>query len=105
MQRKIVYVVDTILSPHDSQEWPTVYIRGCQGLKQKLDYVNNTTAGRLEYVGEWHSHPQGCGCQPSKDDFTAFCWLSDIMKADGLPPLMLIAGDSNHYAFYLDQMV
>lgn len=104
MQRKIVYVVDTILSPPDSQEWPTVYIRGFRGLKQGLDQVGNITMQQLKYVGEWHSHPDGYGCNPSQDDYQAFCWLADIMSADGLPPLMLITGEHSQYGFYLGQM-
>ena len=30
---KTVYVVDTIPSPPDSEEWPTLYIRGSEGLR------------------------------------------------------------------------
>ena len=32
MERHIVYIVDVLPSPPDSEEWPTLYIRGCQGL-------------------------------------------------------------------------
>ncbi|MCZ6776817.1 MAG: Mov34/MPN/PAD-1 family protein [Ignavibacteria bacterium] len=104
MQRKILYVVDAILSPPDSQEWPTAYIRGCKGLKQEIDRVSDITAYNLQYVGEWHSHPDGCGCLPSRDDMVAFGWLAEIMENDGLPPLMLIAGDKMNFAFYLGKM-
>lgn len=34
-ERQIIYIVDTIPSPQDSQEWPTLYIRGSQGLKKE----------------------------------------------------------------------
>ena len=104
MQRKIVYIVDTILSPPDSQEWPTVYIRGYRGLRQSLDRIKAVTMDNLQYVGEWHSHPQGYGCNPSKDDQQAFNWLTNVMGADGLPSLMLIAGDQRQYEFFLCQM-
>lgn len=49
MQRKIVYIADTVLSPPDSQEWPTVYIRGFRGLKQKLDHYFLYSSGRGIY--------------------------------------------------------
>jgi hypothetical protein len=104
MQRKIVYIVDTILSPPDSHEWPTVYIRGYSGLKQGLERVTRITDDRLDYVGEWHSHPAGIGCVPSQDDQQAFIWLTQVMEIDGHPPLMLIAGDNQQYAVYLGQM-
>lgn len=102
MERKIVFVVDTILSPPDSQEWPTCYIRGHHGLKRELDRVSTVTGHQLQYIGEWHSHPRGSGCRPSTDDQVAFGWLSEIMQKDGLPPLMLIVGED--YAFYLAHM-
>ena len=35
MQRKIVYVVDCLLAPPDSEEWPTGFIRGFQGLNSQ----------------------------------------------------------------------
>ena len=69
-----------------------------------MERVEKITAGNLQYVGEWHSHPQGLGCDPSKDDHQAFLWLTDIMSADEVPPLMLIAGDQDQYGFYLGQM-
>lgn len=104
MQRKVVYIVDTLLSPPDSQEWPTVYIRGCQGLTQKMKEIGDSTLGKLEYVGEWHSHTTDSFCLPSGDDRKAFAWLADMRKPDGLPAIMLIAGNSNTYAIYLGCM-
>lgn len=104
MQRKIMYLVDTILSPPDSQEWPTLYIRGYHGLSEQLDRISEITAHRLTYVGEWHSHPNHTGCKPSADDKRAFEWLREKMMIDGLPPLMMIVGDSGQYEWYLGQM-
>ena len=53
-------------------------------------------------VGEWHSHPEGVGSDPSNDDRKAFGWLSEIMTSEGLPPLMLIVGEQ--HKFYLEKM-
>jgi len=104
MQRKIIYVVDTLLSPPDSFEWPTVYIRGTDGLREDLSRIEQVTRTRLEYVGEWHSHPDAAGCLPSNDDRQAFAWLSDLMGEHGLPPLMLILGNDAQRAFHVDRM-
>jgi integrative and conjugative element protein (TIGR02256 family) len=101
IQRKIIYVIDTILAPSDSKEWPTVYIRGCQGLKQKVDEIMNITNGMLIYVGEWHSHPDGYSCDLSDDDKKALALLSSQMIIDGYPSLMLITGDKSQYSFYI----
>jgi hypothetical protein len=105
MQRKIVFVLDTIPSPPDSKEWPTLYIRGYQGLKKRVDEISDITAQQLGYVGEWHSHPRGVGCFPSSDDRKAFLWLSEYMALEGKPGIMLIAGDQLRYAWYVGKII
>ena len=105
MQRKIVYVADCLPSPPDSEEWPTLYIRGCQGLRSQIEKIQQITVNELQYIGEWHSHPPGCSVKPSQDDLQVFDWLSNYMKVDGLPPLMLIVGDRRKHAFYLEKIV
>jgi hypothetical protein len=102
MERRIVYVVDTIPSPPDSREWPTLYIRGWQGLPQRVQEIEALTGGMLRYVGEWHSHPDGCSCSPSCDDQTVLGWLKERMAEDGLPALMLIAGQAGECRWLLD---
>ena len=104
MQRKIVYVVDCLPSPPDSEEWPTHYIRGCRGLRLQIEKIQKTTENQLNYVGEWHSHPPNCSVKPSQDDLQVFKWLSNHMEKDGLPPLMLIVGDPGKHEFYLEKI-
>jgi integrative and conjugative element protein (TIGR02256 family) len=104
MQRKIVYILDLLPSPLDSTEWPTVYIRGCKELTQRVCEIKIITAGMLGYVGEWHSHPRNCSCTPSEDDRKVFRWLTRNMNAAGLPALVLIVGEDNQYCWYLGQM-
>jgi len=101
---KTVYVVDTILSPPDSEEWPTVYIRGSEGLRAKVTGITDMTAGQLEYIGEWHSHPDLCSCLPSDDDFKVFSWMTDRMSAAGIAALMAIVGESNSSLWFVDSM-
>ncbi len=92
LARKIAYIVDTIPSPPDSEEWPTVYIRGCRGLRRQVDELAARTDGIIQYIGEWHSHPNGSRTQPSPDDCQVFTWLADLMGCDGLPAIMMIVG-------------
>jgi hypothetical protein len=101
--RRIVYVVESIPSPPDSIERPMAYIRGCQGLLEAVHAVEKNTGGMLQYVGEWHSHPDGFSVNPSGDDRAEFEWLAGYMQADGLVPLMLIAGQ-NGQAWFLNTM-
>jgi proteasome lid subunit RPN8/RPN11 len=104
-QRRIAYLVDTVLSPPDSIEWPTVYIRGCEGLREQVIEIDRISQGRLEYMGEWHSHPKNTSCSPSEDDYQAFRGLSEKMKQDGLPAIMLIAGDNKQYSLFVGEML
>jgi integrative and conjugative element protein (TIGR02256 family) len=104
LQRRIVYVVDTIPSPPDSKEWPTLYIRGSEGLRQAVQEVDRRTAGSLQYVGEWHSHPDGYGCGASEDDRKVFGWMTAHLSADGLPGLMIIVGAAGQTGIYLGQI-
>ena len=90
LERKIVYLVDTLPSPPDSKEWPTLYIRGSQGLTTQVDDMAARTDGMLEYIGEWHSHPNSFPPVPSSDDLLVFKWLTDVMEEEGLPAVMMI---------------
>jgi integrative and conjugative element protein (TIGR02256 family) len=103
VERRAVYVVDALGSPPDSKEWPTVYIRGAEGLSDAVTDIQRRTGTMLQYVGEWHSHPDGYSCAPSSDDKRAFAWLVGLMEMDGYPGLMLIAGGDAH-AWYLGAM-
>lgn len=99
MQRRIVYVAGLIVSPPDSVERADLYIRGQQGLRDAVAQASAATAGWLRYVGEWHSHPPGMNATPSKDDHKLFGWLSDMLLAEGTPPVMLICGENEHRWF------
>jgi proteasome lid subunit RPN8/RPN11 len=59
---------------------------------------------QLEYVGEWHSHPDGCSCLPSDDDGKVFMWMTDRMSAAGLPALMTIIGEYDSSMWFLGKM-
>lgn len=104
LEAKVLYLAHTIASPPDSQEWPTLYIRGCKGLPKKIEEVGRATDGMLEYVGEWHSHPNDTSTAPSDDDLQVFAWLTDLMKGEGLPAVMMIVGDGGAASCYLGQI-
>lgn len=103
MERKILYAVDVLPSPPDSTEWPNLYIRGSEGLAQRVEEAERITDGQLGYVGEWHSHPRSHTPSPSTDDRKAFAWLQEHLEMDGLPAVMLIVGEHDH-TWYVEQM-
>jgi hypothetical protein len=105
LDRKTIYVVDTIPSPPDSAEWPTLYIRGSEGLLTQVQAVGDRTGGQLEYVGEWHSHPDDCPTLPSNDDLLVFAWLTEHLAVAGLPALMAIVGQQGSSSWFVGEMV
>jgi integrative and conjugative element protein (TIGR02256 family) len=102
-ERRIIFIVDALPSPPDSREWPTVYIRGAVGLRDQVEEIQRKTATMLQYVGEWHSHPNGYSCCPSADDKKAFVWLTERMAVEDYPAVMLIEGNQER-RWYLGQM-
>lgn len=94
MERKIIYIVDTIPAPADSVERPLYFERGITGLRAKVSEAGDLTLGNLEYIGEWHSHT-GSDTRPSEDDKNVFSWMDEHLGQDGLPATMLIVGESS----------
>jgi integrative and conjugative element protein (TIGR02256 family) len=90
-------IIDIIPSPPDSEEWPTSYIRGCVGLRKRIQEVEDQTLNQIGYAGEWHSHPRGALVSPSADDLKAYKWLATRMLAETLPAIMLIIGDGKRF--------
>jgi len=105
LDRRVLYIVDALPSPSDSEEWPTLYIRGRKGLRQTVNNLEEKTQGMLEYIGEWHSHPPNVRVAASGDDLKVFTWLTGLMQADGLPALMMIVGDPGHTSCYVGEIM
>ena len=74
-----------------------------EGLSEALSEIQTRTASMLQYVGEWHSHPDGYSTRPSSDDKRAFEWLVELMEIDGYPGVMRIEGQDRS-AWYLGTM-
>ena len=94
-QRKRIYIVDTLESPSDSIETPWSYIRGREGLSEKINQVKNLTAHIVDFIADWHSHPDTVSVQPSTDDKLLLEHHANIMRDDGLPGIILIVGKSS----------
>lgn len=82
-------------APSDSYEYPTCFIRGKNGLRDKIQSLSDRSAGNLCYLGEWHSHPPATPSSPSSDDRNAMAQTARLMNADNLPTLMAIVSDHN----------
>lgn len=92
LARNVLHIVAALPAPSDSRQAPTYFVRGAQNLRPLVDDLASATAGRLRYVGEWHSHPDGAAARPSNDDEGVFSYLREQLDAAGAPYAMLICG-------------
>lgn len=98
--RNVCYIVDSIVSPPDSKEYPNAYIRGCKGLLEHISRIEECTIENLTYIGEWHSHPTA-STKASSDDMVLLKSIRDYTRSWGNPGCMLIVGEGN-YTLYID---
>ncbi|POD70911.1 hypothetical protein BKM17_23740 [Pseudomonas syringae group genomosp. 3] len=92
LKTKTIVVVDVLPTPPDSEASPSHFIRGQEGQAEALENVHQRTARVVDYVGEWHSHPDACPARPSSDDERLLDTIGRKMSTEGLPALMIIAG-------------
>lgn len=98
--RNVCYIVDSIVSPPDSEEYPNAYIRGCKGLLENISRIEESTIENLTYIGEWHSHPTA-STKASSDDMALLKSIKEYTCLWGNPGCMLIVGEGN-YTLYID---
>lgn len=90
-----VVIVDGLPAPLDSNATPHSFERGTLDLPETVSEVLRRTAGIVNYIGEWHSHPPGHSASPSRDDLEQLAYLAYGMSADGLPAVQLIVGEQD----------
>jgi integrative and conjugative element protein (TIGR02256 family) len=89
---KTMYVVDMFSAPPDSEANRTGFTRGVANLKTDLEEARRRTAGIVDYIGEWHSHPEFTTAYPSAIDRLLIKQLAEALALDGQPALMIIVG-------------
>jgi len=90
-----VTVVAALPAPTDSKSSPGWFERGVAGLAEAVREASRRTAGVVDYIGEWHSHPPKHSASPSKDDLIQLYDLARRMAEDGLPAVQLIVGEDD----------
>lgn len=88
---KTVCVVTATNAPVGSTGSTTAFSRA--SAKTYRDTANSRTAGIVDYVGEWHSHPKGYGVTPSGADAHQLAYIGVTLLSEGLPALMMIVSD------------
>lgn len=96
--RRTIHAALVLPAPPDSKQSPTHFERGSSGLKAAVGHIRDRTAQQLDYIGEWHSHPDGARARPSADDETVFAFLRERLGRAGRPYLMMIVGRDETFA-------
>lgn len=96
--RKLMHLVHALDAPRDSKEDPTAFERGIQGLTLTFLKAQARSMHQLVYVGEWHSHPDDSTVMPSVIDIHQFRWLTDEMRLEEAPVVMIISGENDAFA-------
>lgn len=85
-----IFIVDARPAPEDSESSISAFQRGLKGVAEDLDHIRKSTNGHVDYIGEWHSHPEGCSSLPSQLDLIQLADLANTLAADGLPAVSMI---------------
>ena len=99
--RREICIVQVVPAPIDSTGSPNGFDRGVKNLRLVVEEAQKKTAGQVEYVGEWHSHPIGAAPTPSKTDIKQLLWLGDERMIEELPAVMMIIGDDKRYTIQM----
>ncbi|MBP2238674.1 proteasome lid subunit RPN8/RPN11 [Sinorhizobium kostiense] len=92
--RRSIHLVRALPEPEDSSGTVTGFERGVAGLADAVNDAAERSLHQIRYVGEWHSHPAGSSTRPSATDIRQILWLTAELESEGLPALMLVAGDN-----------
>ncbi len=95
-----IFVVDFHAAPKDSEWKPTSFQRGSHGVSEEVEATKNRTGGKVDYVGEWRSHPDAMVPIPGMKDLMQLARGRDEMALTDHPPLILIIGE-NDIMFHL----
>ena len=93
----VLHIVAALPAPPDSKRSPTYFIRGIKDLKPRIEAISEATAGRLHYVGEWHSHLGAVPARPSRDDEEVYGHLTKHLEPAGSPYVMAICGERDSW--------
>lgn len=89
-QHRTFYIVDAWGAPPDSEATTVGFARGRKGLLARLILLSRNTGGRINYAGEWHSHPNAATSMSARDSRTAE-EMALLLESAQLPALCIIA--------------
>jgi integrative and conjugative element protein (TIGR02256 family) len=89
-------IISGVICPDSWVSGPAKFEPDHKNLNRKLKEMYRKFEGKIEYVGDWHSHPNGAN-QFSSADFES---IQDVAKAKGVNthnPILLIAACGKGY--------
>lgn len=88
---KIIWVTEILGPPPDSQAAASHFVCGVEGTKDANYEKTRRTRGSVQYVGMWHTHPEGSPAF-SSTDLGGMGQLMDDKSLSTPKPLLMIVG-------------
>jgi len=85
----VSFIITDILIPDQYKNGKTIFVRHPGTLNQRLSEIHNKTNGKIQYLGEWHSHPDG-PTNPSRTDINAMQEIAKDRNINIDKPLLMI---------------
>ena len=83
------FIITNILIPDEYKNGKTIFVREPGTLNERLSEIHNITNGKIRYLGEWHSHPDG-PTDPSNTDINAMKEIAKDKNINIDKPLLMI---------------
>jgi len=97
-------IIQDIIFPERYKNGSTEFIRYPKSVNNKLEFFYKESNGTTDYIGEFHSHPNG-SLTPSQTDLNAMSDISNNSSINIQYPLLMIGQISKHemskLAFYI----
>ncbi|WP_346882169.1 ThiF family adenylyltransferase [uncultured Algibacter sp.] len=83
------FIITNILIPDEYKNGKTIFVREPGTLNERLSEIHNKTNCKIQYLGEWHSHPDG-PTNPSSTDINAMKEIAKDKNINIDKPLLMI---------------
>lgn len=83
---------------------PNFYQRSISGHQQILDFLHKSSEGQIQYLGEWHTHPQNMA-SPSIVDYQEWAKTTALQQFCQTQLIFFIAGITDDWLGVIDHQV
>lgn len=94
IRSKSLRVIDISLPADDDERTIYSFFRKSRKHQNYLNNLHEISDGTLQYIGEWHTHPEPKP-HPSNSDYNGWSKLINTKQFNEHPKLLWIAGNSN----------